>query len=70
MSKATFYRIPVKHKVVHGPRQGQPATTPAANDEGHQAPVAAPRMRPTYHSAPQFRRNRRFWLRRMEKEPR
>jgi hypothetical protein len=70
MSKATFYRIQVRHKVVHGPRQAQPAPTSAANDEEHDASVPAPRARPTYHSAPQFRRNRRFWLRRMEKEPR
>jgi hypothetical protein len=71
MSKANFYRIPVKPKPSDEPRRRQAAPPmPAANDEEHHASVVAPRMRPTYHAAPQFRRNRRFWMRRIEKQPR
>ena len=64
MSKAIFYRLPVKAKTVYAPRRRQPP--PAVQElelRGHGDGGPAPQ--PAYHPAPQFRRNRRFWLRRL-----
>jgi hypothetical protein len=61
MSKANFYRIPIKtpsHPASHQ-RPRSPADEQRA--QGHDASE----WRPAYHPAPQLRRSRRSWLRRM-----
>jgi hypothetical protein len=63
MSKANFYRIAAKIKTVYPPRRRQRSQV-EGSDESRQT-ERAPEPRPTYHPAPQFRRNRRFWLRRL-----
>ena len=69
MSKASFYRIPVKTKTVHVPRRRQRSQVQDREQQGRFS-GSAPEAR--YHPAPQFRRNRRFWLRRLglDKAPR
>ena len=71
MSKAVFYRIPVKHRVVtHAPRRRQRPLAVDGSRDPRESETHGPAARPTYHAAPQFRRNRRFWLRWRAKEPR
>ena len=71
MSKAAFYRLPIKSKTVYRPRRRQRVAAEPPIDEGRQAALVTERQ-PAYHPAPQFRRNRRFWLRRLglDKAPR
>jgi hypothetical protein len=66
MSKATFYRIPVKTTKTYAPRHRPRlfATEDGQRGSGSRGGGVAER-RPAYHPAPQFRRNRRFWLRRI-----
>jgi hypothetical protein len=65
MSKATFYRIPMKTTKTYAPRRRRRlvVTEDALRTPGSRVGDVAER-RPAYHPAPQFRRNRRFWLRR------
>jgi hypothetical protein len=71
MSKANFYRIQVKTKAAYAPRRRHRSQVEGGDVQAPQTP-RAPEPRPTYHPAPQFRRNRRFWLRRLglDKAPR
>jgi hypothetical protein len=71
MSKASFYRIPMKTKTVYAPRRRQKSQAEGREAVARQTGgVHEPGV--AYHPAPQFRRNRRFWLRRLglDKEPR
>jgi hypothetical protein len=63
MSKANFYRLPAKIKTVYAPRRRQ--RSPVEGGGGSRQTAHTAETRPAYHPAPQFRRNRRFWLRRL-----
>jgi hypothetical protein len=64
MSKAIFYRIPIKTAQTYAPRRR--ARSPGDEQRlfgshGHDTAE----WRPAYHPAPQLRRSRRSWLRRI-----
>jgi hypothetical protein len=64
MSKATFYRIPIKTAQTYAPRRrpGSPGDEQRPlGSHGHDTGE----WRPAYHPAPQLRRSRRSWLRRI-----
>src|SRR5204862_4066129 len=65
MSKASSYRIPIKTtKSCTPPRR--PRSSAAGEERVPESLVGGvAESRLTYHPAPQFRRNRRFWLRRI-----
>jgi hypothetical protein len=63
MSKASFYGIAVKTRTVHAPRRRQ--RSQAEEGAGDRRHAGRTQPRPSCHPAPQFRRNRRFWLRRL-----
>jgi hypothetical protein len=65
MSKATFYRIPVKPATKYAPLRRQRVPVAEEREQRHHSSIGGPGSRPTFHPAPQFRRNRRFWLRRL-----
>jgi hypothetical protein len=66
MSKATFYHVPAKVETTHARRRRSPSpmTGDALRAPGSRLAGATER-RPRYHPAPQFRRNRRAWLKRI-----
>jgi len=84
MSKANFYRIQVKTKTACAPRRPRrlkaqsPGTEARQSGHAHQEsrrgarPNGRPEARTACHPAPQLRRNRRFWVRRLglDKTPR
>ena len=71
MSKATFYRVPIKSRTVYRPRRRQRPGADQPLEERPRVGIAVD-PQPTCHPAPQFRRNRRFWMRRLgfDKVPR
>lgn len=65
MSKASFYRIPVKTAKAYAPR-GRPRSSATEGQAARGSLLGVtPERPPAYHPAPQFRRNRRFWLRKI-----
>ncbi len=61
MSKANFYRIPIKTPKPYAPRRHPQPPEEEQRAHGHDTA----QWRPAYHPAPQLRRSRRSWLRRM-----
>ena len=65
MSKATFYHILFEVEKTYAPRRrSSPTNGERLQVQGSRLGGAADR-RPKYHPAPQFRRSRRAWLRRI-----
>ena len=67
MSKATFYHIPAKAETTYAPRRRSPSSMVTGDAQRAQSSrlTGAAERRPKYHPAPQFRRSRRAWLRRI-----
>lgn len=64
MSKANFYRIPIKTAQTYAPRRRP--RSPGDEQRGlgpHEH--GSGEWHPAYHPAPQLRRSRRSWLRRI-----
>jgi len=64
MSKANFYRIPIKTPETYAPRRRPRSPEDEQRARGQHGRDTA-EWRPAYHPAPQLRRSRRSWLRRI-----